>query len=67
MKYQFKFNLKKINRILRWTGFRIFIGLDNAFMQDTKNNPPKTEIGIYWHGFGFVKELKNDLPLHPES
>lgn len=61
-KFQFRFGLKKFNRILRWTGFRVFIALDDVFMRDPYNELPRTEIGLYWHGFGFIKDLKNDLP-----
>lgn len=57
---QIFFWLKKINRILRWTGFRLTIGLDDEFMKDT-SNPPKTQIGLVWYGWSFVRELEKDL------
>lgn len=59
---QFGVKLKKLNRILRWTGWRLYVGLDDAFMKDT-SLPAKTEIGLVWCGWGFVKYLKEDLKV----
>ncbi len=59
----FGFNLKRLNRILRWTGFRITVSLDQEFLKDYQNNPPKTVLLLQWYGWNFIKDLKNDLPL----
>lgn len=47
-------NLRKINRLLRWTGFRLFVGYDPAHKSDTI-------IGLGYHGWEFIKYLRNDL------
>lgn len=59
-KMHFGISLKKLNRILRWTGWRLFVGLDDDFLQDN-NLPPKTYVGFEWYGWSFVKNLKEDL------
>jgi len=59
----FGFNLKRLNRILRWTGFRITVSLDQEFLKDYQNNPPKTVLLLQWYRWNFIKDLKNDLPL----
>lgn len=55
-------SLKKINRILRWTGLRLTIAMDSEFLQNPNGqNPPNTKIGLSWYGWSFVKELSKDL------
>lgn len=57
---RFDISLKKINRFLRWTGWRLYVGLDDAFWADT-TNPPNTRIGFIWYGWEFIKHLDEDL------
>lgn len=57
---QFGIKLRTINRVLRWSGWRLYVGLDDGFIADT-TQPPKTQIGLIWYGWGFIKELSEDL------
>lgn len=57
------FSLKRVNRILRWTGVRLFVGFEDGFLESKGVLPPKTKIGLEWYGWGFIKDLENDLPL----
>lgn len=57
---QFGIRLKKLNRVLRWTGWRFYVGFDDAYMKDT-TKPMKLQVGFVWYGWGFVKELDQDL------
>lgn len=55
-------SLKKINRILRWTGMRLTVSLDDAFLANPRGNKsPNTRIGLSWYGWGFIKNLDKDL------
>lgn len=56
------FSLKKINRVLRWTGVRLTVSINKDFFNDMSLKP-ETKIGFTWYGWGFIKDLKNDLPL----
>lgn len=47
-----------INRWLRWTGWRLFVGLPDALSSDTKTGRvafvgPMT-IGLVWYGWSFI-------------
>lgn len=45
------FSLKRFNRIMRWTGFRLFVGFNNDFLESKGQTAPGTTIGIHWHGW----------------
>lgn len=51
--FRFGISLKAINTVLRWTGWRLYIGFDDAWMED-KNLPPKSQIGLIWYGWGDI-------------
>jgi hypothetical protein len=51
-----KINLRKLNRILRWTGWRLTFEYDPGHKKDTM-------VYFNWHGWGFVKNLKKDLDI----
>lgn len=57
------FKLKSINRILRWTGFRIEIEVDDDIKRKLSNNLSidPTKIGFTWYGWSFIRELDKDL------
>lgn len=56
---QFGIKIKTINRVLRWTGWRVFVGIDIERFHEAKRSP--SQIGIIWYGFGFINELDQDL------
>lgn len=48
-----KINLRKLNRLLRWTGWRATIEYDPSCRKDTK-------LYLAWWGWNFIKN-KDDL------
>lgn len=57
---RFHLKLRNINRVLRWTGWRLYVGID---IENLKKDLPMelTQIGMEWYGWGFIKELDKDL------
>lgn len=49
-----KINLRKLNRILRWTGWRFAVEYDPSNKKDTM-------LLFVWYGWGFIRHLKDDL------
>jgi hypothetical protein len=49
-----KINLRKLNRLLRWTGWRLSIDHDISRRKDTK-------LYFGWYGWKFLFNLKRDL------
>jgi hypothetical protein len=47
--------LWSINRILRYTGFRLIIGF-NQWCTDCQKEPEPTLIGLKFYGWKFLKE-----------
>ena len=62
----FMWKLRSINRILRWTGWRLTISIDDKMLQN-KGTPADhsihepTRIGFTWYGWSFVRHLDTDL------
>ena len=50
----YKANLRKVNRVLRWTGWRLTVLYDPTDVKDTM-------VYLAWHGWGFLKHLDEDL------
>lgn len=55
-----KVGLKALNRVLRWTGWRIYVEMNKDFLE-TGQGKPETKIGLIWYGWKFIKELDKDL------
>lgn len=49
-----KINLRKLNRILRWTGWRLAFDYDPGNKKDTM-------VFFAWFGWGFIRHLDKDL------
>jgi len=61
------FKLRSINRVLRWTGWRLAVEVDCENVVKNKGKPwhessyEPTRIGLIWYGWGFVRHLDTDL------
>lgn len=56
------FSLRKVNRVLRWTGWRLAVEFNKDYItSSTQNTKPNTKVGLVWYGWGFINHLKEDL------
>ncbi len=53
------FKLRSINKILRWTGWRLAVEIDCENFAKSKREP--TKIGFVWYGWDFIRHLDVDL------
>jgi hypothetical protein len=58
--------LRTINRVLRWTGWRLYIGIDIENLLDDEKRAP-AQIGLEWYGWEFIKHLDEDLVKRNET